>query len=175
MASQTAEEAMKAVRGIFEQYHNIRKARCYQGYDVDLMKNLKLVAATPKGTTTYELLIDERYSNLNGVMHGGAAGVIFDMCTTTALGPLSKEGYWDFLGGVTRTLGLSYLKGVAVGTTVRIHSEVIQAGRTMALIRGSMESLDGKTVYCTCDHHKVHVPTPEENKKFRPGGEKGKL
>lgn len=48
-------------------------------------------------------------------MHGGAAGVIFDMCTTTALGPVAREGYWDFLGGVTRTLGVGYLRAVPTG------------------------------------------------------------
>ena len=29
----------------------------------------------------------------------------------------------------------------------------------MALIRGTMESMDGKTTYTVCDHHKVNVPT----------------
>lgn len=31
----------------------------------------------------------------------------------------------------------------------------------MALIRGTMESVDGKTIYATVEHHKVHVPTRE--------------
>jgi acyl-coenzyme A thioesterase 13 len=59
------------------------------------MENVKLIDASPKGTVTFEFLIDERYTNINGVMHGGAAGVIFDMCTTTALGPLARPGYWE--------------------------------------------------------------------------------
>jgi hypothetical protein len=29
----------------------------------------------------------------------------------------------------------------------------------MALIRGVIESVDGKTIYAVCDHHKVNVPT----------------
>jgi hypothetical protein len=33
----------------------------------------------------------------------------------------------------------------------------------MALIRGTLESLDGKTVYVACDHHKVNVPTLPEH------------
>lgn len=28
----------------------------------------------------------------------------------------------------------------------------------MSLIRGTMASPDGRTVYATCDHHKVNVP-----------------
>jgi acyl-coenzyme A thioesterase 13 len=76
-------------------------------------------------------------------MHGGAAGVIFDMCTTTALGPLARPGFWEwvsflfisdvsavklllgmalmtcgsFLGGVTRSLNISYLKAIPMGTS----------------------------------------------------------
>lgn len=64
-----------------------------------------------------------------------------------------------FLGGVTRTLNVSYLRAVPIGTTVRVFAEVVQAGRTMALLQGRMTSTDGKVVYCTCEHHKVHVPT----------------
>lgn len=104
------------------------------------MSSVKLLDATPQGTVTFEFLIDERYTNINGVMHGGAAGVIFDMCTTTALGPLARPGYWEcvpflcllfyliievgvinefefgsFLGGVTRTLNISYLKAIPIG------------------------------------------------------------
>lgn len=31
-----------------------------------------------------------------GQIDGGAAGVIFDMCTTSALGPLAKPGFWEY-------------------------------------------------------------------------------
>lgn len=63
----------------------------------------------------------------------------------------------SFLGGVTRSLNISYLKAVPVGTTVWFRSRVVQHGRTMALIKGEMTSEDGKTVYATVEHHKVNV------------------
>lgn len=50
------------------------------------MDNVRIIDASPEGTVDFEFVIDEKYANLNGVMHGGAAGVIFDMCTTSALG-----------------------------------------------------------------------------------------
>jgi hypothetical protein len=70
------------------------------------MENMKLIDAGPEGSVLFELYIDDRYGNLNDVMHGGAAGVIFDMGTTTALGPLAKPGYWLYgtLFGSTRLL-----------------------------------------------------------------------
>jgi acyl-coenzyme A thioesterase 13 len=46
-------------------------------------------------SVTFSLVMSEAYCNLNGVMHGGAAGVIFDMFTTSALGPIARPGYWE--------------------------------------------------------------------------------
>jgi hypothetical protein len=37
----------------------------------------------------------------------------------------------------------------------------------MALMRGEMRSVDGSVLYCTCEHHKVAVPTTAENLKER--------
>lgn len=73
----------------------------------------------------------------------------------------------SFMGGVTRTLNISYLRAIPIGTTIRIRSILIQHGKTMALIQGRMESVDGKTVYATCEHHKVNVPTPKEHLEIR--------
>lgn len=39
----------------------------------------------------------------------------------------------------------------------------MQVGRTMALIRGTMMSMDEKVVYTTCEHHKVRVPMRKEH------------
>lgn len=33
----------------------------------------------------------------------------------------------------------------------------------MAMISGRMTSTDCKTIYCTCEHHKVAVPTRPEH------------
>ncbi|APA13650.1 hypothetical protein SS1G_07692 [Sclerotinia sclerotiorum 1980 UF-70] len=161
--AKSREEALKGVEAIFERYRLITQSQNLKGFDSHVMNNIKVVDATTSGTVTFEFLIDEQYANINNVMHGGAGAVIFDMCTTIALGPVAKPGSWDFLGGVTRTLNLSYLRAVPIGTTVRIYTEVIQYGKTMAMLRGSMTSLDGSIVYCTCEHHKVRVPTKKEH------------
>lgn len=61
------------------------------------MRDIKLVDGSPLGGSSFELVITTAYGNLNGVMHGGAAGVIFDMCTTMALTPLAKPGFWEYV------------------------------------------------------------------------------
>ena len=67
---------------------------CQQYYDRHVMENMKLLDAGPEGSVLFELYVDESLANLNNVMHGGAAGVIFDMGTTTALGPLARPDFW---------------------------------------------------------------------------------
>lgn len=47
-----------------------------------------------RASCTTKLFIGADLSNYNGVMHGGAAGVIFDMLTTIALGPVARPGFW---------------------------------------------------------------------------------
>jgi len=128
---------------IQHRYLLIAKSKNFNGFDKHIMENVKLIDASPTGTVDFEFHIDEQYTNINGVMHGGAAGVIFDMCTTTALGPLAKPGFWEygpfpllsfsfllpylpkpqltnvplsFLGGVTRTLNISYLRAIPMGS-----------------------------------------------------------
>jgi hypothetical protein len=40
-----------------------------QGYDLELMKNIRLIEAWPEGKVVWELDITPFYSNLNGVWH----------------------------------------------------------------------------------------------------------
>lgn len=93
--------------------------------------------------------------------------MIFDMSTTTALCPVARPGFWEFMGGVTRSLNISYLKAVPIGTTVRLASRVTSVGKQMAMIRGEMTSLDGKTIFCTAEHHKVNAPVLPEHLNTR--------
>ncbi|OIW22923.1 thioesterase family protein-like protein [Coniochaeta ligniaria NRRL 30616] len=187
-AAPSRETALAAVKAIFERYWLLVEKENYAGFDKRLMSEAVLLDASvgPPSTmtpppdqqsaipapsiiasATFSLKITPAYCNLNNVMHGGAAGVIFDMMTTTALGPIARPGYWDFLGGVTRNLNISYLRAVPVGTIVHVHSHVYQVGRSMAYIKGWMFSEDGKTVYCTCDHHKVSVPSRKEHMELK--------
>lgn len=71
------------------------------------------------------------------------------------------------MGGVTRSLNISYLKAVPIGTTVYFRSRVAGVGKTMALIKGEMTSEDGKTIYATAEHHKVNVPMLAEHAAAR--------
>lgn len=134
-----------------------------KGYDAKLLtEDLRFIDADPSGSCVWEMAVDETWCNMNGVLHGGAYGVIFgrstypliapvraqwrwwdccwsavDMCTAITMQTISRPGYWEyvcrpflqffpfikakadvhrFLAGVTRTLNMSYLKAIPLGT-----------------------------------------------------------
>ncbi|KAK2750344.1 hypothetical protein FQN57_003824 [Myotisia sp. PD_48] len=66
-------------------------------------------------------------------------------------------------GDSTWELDITEPWGNLNGTRIRIKCSVIQHGRTMALLRGTIESVDGKIVYATAEHHKVAVPTKPDH------------
>ncbi|KAF2106749.1 HotDog domain-containing protein [Lophiotrema nucula] len=166
------QKAIRSVQAMFERYKLLADRRpkdhiVLQDFDREVMNNLKIVDAGLDGSVQFELYMSPNFSNLNDVMHGGAAGVIFDMATTTALCPVARPNFWEFMGGVTRSLNISYLRAVPIGATVLLKSKVVSVGKQMAMIRGTMESLDEKVTYCTVEHHKVNAPVREEHKKVR--------
>ncbi|CAI6333250.1 unnamed protein product [Periconia digitata] len=162
-------KAMEAVEALFERYRLLasRRSKGHIDFDSEVMKGLQIVDAGLDGSVTFELLMSSNFSNLNNVMHGGAAGVIFDMATTSALCPIARPNYWQFMGGVTRSLNISYLKAVPIGVKVRLRSHVVSVGKQMAMIRGEMTSLDGKVTYCTAEHHKVNTQVLPEHSEAR--------
>ncbi|KFY41771.1 hypothetical protein V494_02800 [Pseudogymnoascus sp. VKM F-4513 (FW-928)] len=155
--------AKMAVQSVFDRFRLISADAPEKFFDDQVMRDTKVIDGHPDGRASFEFPTTPYYGNINGVLHGGAIAVIFDMLSTPALAPLSRPDYWDFLGGVTRSLNISYLRGVPINSVVRVNSTVKQVGRTMALIQSEIVSLDGKTTYCTCEHHKVSVPTPKHH------------
>jgi len=185
-SSEDTIRALAAVKSLLDTYTYICTRKKLHNFDSRVMSDLSAniihasghpskpatsttpgIPASPNPTATFELTIDQYYANLNGIMHGGAMSLLFDMATLCAVAPIQREGYWDFMAGITRTLSISCLRPVVKGTKVRVHCWVMQHGRTMAMLRGNIESLDGKIVYATCEHHKVHLPSLAEHLELR--------
>ncbi|RPA82844.1 hypothetical protein BJ508DRAFT_413776 [Ascobolus immersus RN42] len=92
------------------------------------------------------------------------------MCMTTAVAPLAGGGWWEFLGGVSRSINVSYTKAIPVGTKLRIESRVVALGKQMQMIRAEMMDVEGKVVFATCEQHKVHLkPFLREGEELREG------
>ncbi|KAI5818946.1 hypothetical protein BZA77DRAFT_378503, partial [Pyronema omphalodes] len=151
-------DAMQKVQHVWDWYFSVAAAEKMKDIiDYRMMKDLTLIDARPYGRSVWKLKVPRYLCNLNLSLHGGGACVLLDMCTMSALAPLAGPKFWVFLGGLTRSMNLTYIRDCPVDTEVIIDSTVIQAGRTMALIRGEIKSLDGRVTYVTVDHGKVNV------------------
>ena len=93
---------------------------------------LSIISATdrPTGKVVYEYICHQSHTNRMNNLHGGCTATIFDFCTTTALFPMSRPGFWEY-AGVSRTLNVTYLKGVPVGEVTRIECEVVSIGKRL--------------------------------------------
>lgn len=78
-------------------FHLISADAPVKYFDDQVMRDAKVVDGSPDGRASFEIRITPYYGNINGVLHGGAAGVIFDMLTTPALAPLSRPDYWEYV------------------------------------------------------------------------------
>ncbi|KAL3417307.1 thioesterase superfamily protein [Phlyctema vagabunda] len=130
-----------------------------RGWGSDLFReNLKLISASksPRGSTTFAFTVSARECNRLGNLHGGCTATIFDICTTTALAPNARRGYWAF-AGVSRTLNVTYLRPVPAGEQVLIESEVVHAGKRLCTIQGVMRRASDGAVLAMCEHGKVSI------------------
>jgi acyl-coenzyme A thioesterase 13 len=88
-------------------------------------------------------------------LHGGAVATIFDICTSTAISAVAREGFWD-MGHVSRTLNCTYLRPAPEGAKMFVESEVVHLGKRMAHTKGVMRLEDGKVCY-VCEHGKANL------------------
>lgn len=107
---------------------------------------------------TYTFTVSHLYCNGSGNLHGGAQSLIYDICTSLTLQAIAKRGGW-LNGGVSRVLTVTYLRPASEGTELELETEVVAAGKSLAMLRGVLRQVkDGKPI-STCEHNKAHVPT----------------
>lgn len=82
---------------------------------------------------------------------------------------ISRPGFWQY-SGVSRTLNVTYLRPIPVGTTVDIECEIVHAGQRLSSLRGVMRTAtsDGTKgpVLAICEHGKVNTDPPVEKLKL---------
>ncbi|KAF1813896.1 hypothetical protein P152DRAFT_297026 [Eremomyces bilateralis CBS 781.70] len=100
--------------------------------------------------------------NLAGSAFGGALASVMDIATGHAIATVSRPGFWPAPHGISRVINISFLKPVTRTGEVRIEAKVMQFGKSAAMVRGELTSLDGKEIYCTVEHHKLSFPPPGE-------------
>lgn len=124
----------------------------YDGWDKAVLKEISLTSVGA-GKAEFEFTVSKAMCNGMDILHGGCATTILDVLTSTALMTVEKPGFADN-PSVSRTLTVSFLRALPVGTRVRVVNEVQQVGRSFANLVGTMQTLDGK-VCVSCVHDKA--------------------
>ena len=145
-------------------------------FDTNLiLRDVSLHSASynPVRQVTFAVNISHFYVNTLRNLHGGAASLIFDLCTSLAVMGLAggeKDRDADIgdevteLGriwlnsGVSRNLSVTYLRPAPIKTRCLVVCEVLHVGRKVASVRGTLrkDGVDGEAgVLCICMHDKV--------------------
>lgn len=102
--------------------------------------NGKLIEAK-EGSLTIEFEVREELTNPAGIMHGGAiAGLIDEVIGMTTFS-LGKTGFY-----VAINLNIDFLRPGKLGEKLRVISEVIRDGRTMAHAECKVFNEEGKLI-----------------------------
>lgn len=102
--------------------------------------NGKLIDASA-GSLTIEFVVREELTNPAGIMHGGAiAGLIDEVMGMTTFS-LGKTGFY-----VAVNLNIDFLRPGKLGEKLRVVSEVIRDGRTMAHAECKVYNEEGKLI-----------------------------
>jgi uncharacterized protein (TIGR00369 family) len=102
--------------------------------------NGKLIEASA-GSLTIEFVVREELTNPAGIMHGGAiAGLIDEVIGMTTFS-LGKTGFY-----VAVNLNIDFLRPGKLGEKLRVISEVIRDGRTMAHAECKVYNEEGKLI-----------------------------
>ncbi len=149
-------------------YSRTRAHTQSKAWSTSIIQNLTVVshsATPPHPRATFRLTVQPMHDNGLGNLHGGCTSTIFDICTTFPLQMMSRPGFWQY-GGVSRTLNVTYLRPVPVGTTVDVECEVVHAGQRLSSLRGVMRTATTDEtkgpILAICEHGKVNTDPPAQ-------------
>ena len=102
------------------------------------MNSIRVISAQAKSSKehdfeafcVFEIEVLPGLSNSIGRMHGGAVALLADMSTTMATAPVSGNGFWEH-GGVTRTLNITLLQPILLGTILKVECTLRSIGKRL--------------------------------------------
>ncbi|PKS08965.1 hypothetical protein jhhlp_003578 [Lomentospora prolificans] len=135
------------------------------GWTASLFPHITYIGSTTEPVISSTFLFTVKPEHCNGALnlHGGCAASLFDHLTTMPLCFIKEPPTWKLLG-VSRTLNVTYLRPVPIGTITKVVCEIVHAGRRLVTIRATMTRESDGAVLAICEHGKVSTD-PEVNSK----------
>ncbi|KAH0496894.1 hypothetical protein TgHK011_004237 [Trichoderma gracile] len=149
--------------GTVQAWFDLFSRRDEKGWMHHLLPHIKILSASslPTPTITFSFTVDPSHANGFANLHGGAAASLLDFCTTLLLALVCKPGFWQTMG-VSRTLNVTYMRPAPVGIEVLIECEMLQVGKRLCALRGTMKRKSDGELLCVCEHNKANVdPDPK--------------
>ncbi|RFU77841.1 thioesterase family [Trichoderma arundinaceum] len=135
-----------------------------QGWMHNLIHSIKVISASsslPHPSVTFSFVVENEHTNGFRNLHGGAAASLLDFCTSMVLVLIHKPGFWQTMG-VSRTLNTTYMRPVPAGMEVLMECEILQVGKRLCALRGTMRRKSDGELLCVCEHNKANVdPDPK--------------
>ncbi|KAF4592476.1 Acyl-coenzyme A thioesterase 13 [Ophiocordyceps camponoti-floridani] len=124
-----------------------------------LIPHLQLHSVSPKARpprVTFSYTVQPDHCNRMRNLHGGAAATLYDYCTTLVLVSVSRPGFWNYLG-VSRSLNVTYLRPAPCDEEVLIECHLLQVGKRLATLTGTMRRKSDGEILSTCEHGKANI------------------
>ncbi|GAA5988362.1 hypothetical protein JCM11641_003495 [Rhodosporidiobolus odoratus] len=104
------------------------------GHDANSFGRMKVVDAVP-GRVKAEMKVERHQVNRLQGLHGGLIASLVD-----TMGSLALASRGLYMTGVSTDINITYVRGAALGEEIRIQSELVNLGRTLAYTRVELES-----------------------------------
>ncbi|XP_071836502.1 acyl-coenzyme A thioesterase 13-like [Apostichopus japonicus] len=118
------------------------------GFD-HVLKDVKILSAVP-GKVDFEMEVKHEHTNQGNILHGGLTSTLIDTLTTLALMSTERQ-----TPGVSVDLGINFLKAAKLGDKIKIETEVIKQGKTLAFTMAKILNQKGEIV--ALGNHVKHI------------------
>ncbi|KAF8899216.1 hypothetical protein BD779DRAFT_1487599 [Infundibulicybe gibba] len=141
---------------------------------MEALKNIRCIYANEGGRVKFEVQVSENLCNARKVLHGSAAVLIFDMCSSAAMVVISRPGFWAIghgsnkaqFVGVSRNLNTTVVRPALIGSSVCVTVSPLHISARNALLQCTMHDKTSRKLLGHGLHDMVNLATTSRAPKL---------